>query len=236
MAALVHIIKKEMRELADPKRAEVSKWYFKTGPGEYGESDIFIGLSSPQMRALSKKYRTTGFADILKLLRSRIHEERMLALLIWTLQFPKADLPQQKKIYAAYLKQTRYINNWDLVDLSAPLIIGAYLFDRDKTILHKLAQSKLLWERRIAILATLYFIRKGLFQPTLEIAEILLFDEHDLIHKAVGWMLRETGKRDLNCEEKFLKRHYKNMPRTMLRYAIEKFPEIKRKKYLQGKI
>lgn len=236
MASIVTEIKKEMRLLADPKRAEVSKWYFKTGPGEYGESDIFIGLTSSHMHALSKKHRETNFSDILKLLKSRIHEERMLALLIWTLQFPKADPAQQKKIFTAYLKNTRYINNWDLVDLSAPPLIGSYLFERDKKILPKLAKSKLLWERRIAMLATLFFIRNGVFRPTLEIAEILLQDKEDLIHKAVGWMLREIGKRDMAAEEKFLKRYYKKMPRTMLRYAIEKFPKNKRKKYLEGKI
>ncbi|MBX7151999.1 DNA alkylation repair protein [bacterium] len=236
MTSLLPKIKKEMRVLADPKRAAISKWYFKTGPGEYGESDIFIGLSAPQMRALAKKYRETNFSDIVILLGSPIHEERMLALLIWTLQFSKADSVQQKKIYTAYLKYTRYVNNWDLVDLSAPLIIGAYLLDRDKKILLRLAKSKLLWERRIAILSTLYFVRKGVFQPTMDIAEELLLDEEDLIHKAVGWMLREIGKRDRTVEEKFLKRHYKTMPRTMLRYAIEKFPEVRRKQYLQGKI
>lgn len=236
MSSLATIIKKEMRSLADPKRAEVSKWYFKTGPGEYGESDIFIGLSAPQMRALSKKYRESGFSDVLTLLRSRIHEERMMALLIWTMQFPKADPIRQKKIFTTYLKHRRYVNNWDLVDLSAPILVGSYLFDRDKKRLIRLSKSKRLWDRRIAILSTLLFIRNGVYRPTMDIAEILMYDDEDLIHKAVGWMLREVGKRDRVMSEKFLKQHYKKMPRTMLRYAIERFPPAKRKKYLEGKI
>lgn len=172
----------------------------------------------------------------MKLLKSPIHEERLISLLILVDQYSKGDIKQKNKTYTFYIKNRKGINNWDLVDLSAPKIVGKHLLVKDKSLLFKFASSKNLWERRIAILSTYEFIKNEIYEPTIQIAEILINDRHDLIHKAVGWMLREIGKKDIQAEEKFLRVHYKKMPRTMLRYAIEKFPESKRKKYLQGKI
>jgi len=233
-------LKKEIRSLADPKRAKSNLWFFKTGPGQYGEGDKFLGLDSPAMRRLSKKYKNLSLADTTALLHSKIHEERQIAIFILVLQFEKKGQTPflRKHIYNLYLKNTKYINNWDLVDMSAPQIVGGYLTDnpKKKLILTKLAKSKNLWEKRIAILATAIFIKNLQFTQTLKIADILLYDDHDLIHKAVGWMLREVGNRDRPVEEKFLRPRYKAMPRTMLRYAIEKFPEPLRQAYLKNKI
>ena len=226
-------LKRELQKSRDPKRAEGSKRYFKTGPGEYGEGDIFFGQGVPEQRNLAKKYLNLSLADLAKFLKSPIHEYRQVALFILTYQYPKASKEQRKKIFDFYLKNTKGINNWDLVDSSAPKIVGEYLQDKNRTILYQLVKSKNLWERRISVLATFAFIKNGDFTDALKIAKILLPDAHDLIHKAVGWMLREVGKRDLAPEKKFLDAHASQMPRTMLRYAIEKFPETERKKYLR---
>jgi 3-methyladenine DNA glycosylase AlkD len=229
-------IKVKLQKLANKKRAEQSKRYFKTGPGEYGEGDVFLGIAVPELRKLSKAYRDIPLEATEKLLKSPIHEERLLALLILVLAYTKGDAKTQKQIYTLYLKNTVFINNWDLVDLSAHYIVGSYLWDRSKKPLYRLAKSKSLWERRIAIMATFHFIRQDSFSETLKIADTLMADKEDLIHKAVGWMLREIGKRDLQTEEDFLKPRYRDIPRTMLRYAIEKFPAAKRTCYLKGNI
>lgn len=229
-------VKKDMRAVASKERALVSMRFFKTGKGQYGEGDVFLGLTVPDTRNLLKKYRDISHEDILQLLHSKIHEERMLALLILVDQFAKGDEKSRKKIFDLYLGNTKYINNWDLVDLTADRTIGAYLENRPKNILLKLAKSKSLWERRISILATFHFIKKGQSEWTLKIAEILLDDKEDLMHKAVGWMLREVGKRCSEEEEcAFLDKHVRKMPRTMLRYAIERFSQEKKSHYMKIK-
>jgi 3-methyladenine DNA glycosylase AlkD len=229
-------IQKEIRSLADPKRAKNFAWFFKTGKGEYGEGDKFLGLNTPQTRSISKKYKDLSLPDIQELIKSQYHEERSIAIQILVLKFSRSNDRYAKRIFKFYLAHTKWINNWDLVDISAGYIVGGYLMDKPRKILDKLARSKLLWERRIAVISTLAFIVKGQSEDTLRIAKILLSDKHDLIHKAVGWMLREVGKR---CGEKyltdFLDENIKAMPRTTLRYAIERFPEEKRKKYLHRK-
>ena len=228
-------LRKELALKANPKKAKILQGFFKTGKGEYGEGDIFLGLVVPETRKMAEKYLALNLAELKKLLNSKIHEERLLALFILTAQFNRAEEKGRQKLFKFYLSQTRNINNWDLVDLSADKIVGSHLKNKDKKILYQLAKSRNLWERRIAILATFYFIKQGQAKETLKIAEILLNDKHDLIQKAVGWMLREVGKRcGEKTEEKFLKQHCRKMPRTMLRYAIERFPENKRKKYLQA--
>ncbi len=235
MASLSEL-KKEMNRLANARHAKTALWFFKTGPGEYGEGDRFIGIRGPMLRKLSKKYRDLAMSDVKRLLTSPIHEMRQVGLFILVLQFERGDTATRKKIYNLYLKHTKFINNWDLVDLSAPNIVGMYLLDKPRAILYRLARSQSLWERRIAMLATFAFIRHNDFTDALKIASLLRTDEHDLMHKAVGWMLREIGKRNLASEERWLRTRYQTLPRTMLRYAIEKFPEPKRKKYLAGTI
>jgi len=225
-------LEKELRALKNPQKAALYQRFFKTGKGEYGEDDIFWGITVPQQRQVAKKYTSLAFFELQKILSSKIHEYRLTALIILTAKYKKADEPGKKAIADFYLKNTKNINNWDLVDLSAPNILGDYFFDKDKAILYKLARSKDLWEKRIAMMATFGFIRRGQFTDALKIAELLLKDQHDLIHKAVGWMLREVGNRDQKIEEKFLNQHSHQMPRVMLRYAIEKFPEEKRRFYL----
>ena len=229
-------LRKRIKSLASPDIAKTMQWFFKTGKGEYGEGDVFAGLKVPTQRKIAREFKELSLSDLKELLSSKIHEERLISLLILVDNYEKGDEKEKESIYSFYIKNRKGINNWDLVDLSAPKIVGKYLFDKDKSILFKFASSKNLWERRIAILSTYEFIRNEQYDTTLKIAKTLLEDEHDLIHKAVGWMLREIGKKDLEVEEKFLKKHYNKMPRTMLRYAIEKFPETKRKKYLKGKI
>ncbi len=234
-------LKKEMNSLKDSKKALILQGFFKTKKGEYAEGDTFYGITVPKTRIVAKKYATEiSLEDVEELLHSKIHEERLCALLILIQKVKnKTCLCETKKeIYELYLRNTKYINNWDLVDLSAQHIIGKYLFENreELPILEKMANSNLLWDKRIAVLATFYFIYQKEFSHTLKLAKILLHDEHDLMQKATGWMLREIGKRDLDVEEEFLKENYKSMPRTMLRYAIEKFPEGKRIKYLKGKI
>jgi len=216
----------------DRERAEHSKRFFKTGKGEYGEGDVFYGLSVPKQRKIAKKYENLSLKEIQELLNSKVHEHRLTGLIILVNQFKKGN---QKKIYDLYLSNTHNINNWDLVDVTAHHIVGGYLFDKKKDILYSLSKSKLLWERRISIIATFYFIKKDKFEDTLKISEILVYDKHDLIQKAVGWMLREIGKRNQDIEEGFLKKYYKTMPRTMLRYAIERFSREKRDFYLGRK-
>ncbi len=225
-------IVQELEQLADPKQATLFQGFFKTGKGQYGEGDIFLGIKVPEQRKVAVKYKDVSLTEVQKLLKSKIHEHRLVTLLILVGKFQKADPSERLSIFDLYLKNTRYINNWDLVDLSAPYIVGTYLLDKDRNILYTLAKSTLLWERRIAVLATFTFIRNDDFKDSLKIAEMLLHDDHDLIHKAVGWMLREIGKHDQSTEEKFLKKHYKAMPRTMLRYSIEKFDDKKRKFYM----
>jgi 3-methyladenine DNA glycosylase AlkD len=221
---------------ANKEYAKTMQWFFKTGPGEYGEGDKFVGIKVPVQRKIAEEFNSLSFDDIRQLLKSRIHEERLIGLLILVHKYQKADEKGKELIFKFYIDNRKGINNWDLVDLSAPKIIGEHLLERDKALLYKYAKSKKLWERRIAVLSTLTFINNEKFKPTFNIADILLQDKEDLIHKAVGWMLREVGKKDLVTEERFLKTRYKKMPRTMLRYAIEKFPESKRIKYLKAKI
>ncbi len=290
-------LRKQLKSKSNPKRAKLLQGFFKTGKGEYAEGDVFLGLTSAQIKEVAYRHKDISIRDIEKLLKSKIHEERAAALRILIYQFQsvmrshnikdarqnnammhhsiklwrndaviyhsalndrqKIERDKQERareIFNFYLKNTRYINNWDLVDLSASKIVGEYLNRCETTnscestnrfkstnayestnTLYRLAESKNLWEKRIAIISTFAFIRQNQFEDTLKISKILLNDKHDLIHKAVGWMLREIGKRNLAQEEKFLKKHYKTMPRTMLRYAIEKFPEKKRKMYLLGK-
>jgi len=229
-------IQKRLKKLGNKERAAISQRFFKTGPGEYGEGDVFIGIRVPVLRALVKEYTDISVAQILILLRSHIHEERLLALLLLVDSFSQGDEAARTSIFELYLKHTEFINNWDLVDSSAEHIVGAFLMDKSKAVLYRLAESANLWERRISIMSTFHFIKHHEFSETLKIAKILLFDRQDLIHKATGWMLREIGKRHLPTEERFLKGHYRKMPRTMLRYAIEKFPEQKRQRYLKGQI
>jgi len=252
---MLNLILDDFAKLANKERAIHSQRFFKTGKGEYGEGDLFLGIVVPELRILSKKYSDLTFKDIETLLHSKYHEQRLTALFILILQYKKASVsleskaskhPQvvksssqkdailtQEKIYDFYLANTKYINNWDLIDLSAPNIVGDYLLNKDKVILYKLAKSKDLWEKRISILATFAFIKNNDLDDTIEISKILLNDKHDLIHKAVGWMLRELGKKNEQLLCRFLDKYKTEMPRTMLRYAIEKFPEKKRKYYLK---
>jgi len=232
----VQHIRKRLRGLGRKRHAKVLQKYFKTGPGEYAEGDIFLGIRVPQLRSLSREYGDLRLKDVEKLLQSAIHEERLFALLALVNRFPKAGRLEQSQIYRLYFRNTQYINNWDLVDLSAEHIVGRFLATRAKDPLTCLAESAGLWDRRIAIMSTFHFIKAGNFSESLRIAGLLLHDEEDLVHKAVGWMLREIGKRGILVEEKFLKQHCREMPRTMLRYAIEKFPEAKRRKYLAGTV
>jgi len=235
-SGMVSEIQKELRSMADKDTAIQSQRFFKTGPGQYGEGDIFLGIRVPVLRSLAKKYQDISLSAVSGLLKSAYHEERLFALIVMVNQFKKGAPEKQAAIYRHYLTHTSAINNWDLVDLSAPYIPGAYLFEKDRQPLYDLAVSGNLWERRIAIVSTACFIRHQDFSDTMRLAVMLLNDREDLIHKAVGWMLREVGKRDQDALEQFLKVRYQTMPRTMLRYAIEKFEEEKRKKYLKGTI
>jgi len=235
-APSVAVLRRELRHRAKPGRAEVCRRFFKTGPGEYGEGDVFIGVTVPELRKVARLGRDLSPGDAGKLLHSEVHEERQLALFILVTRFGRTDEAERKLIYRLYLDSTEFINNWDLVDCSAEHVVGAYLLPRSRRPLHRLARSKDLWERRIAIMATFHFIKRGEFDETLALADTLFADPEDLIHKAVGWMLREVGNRDRETEERFLKDRYKAMPRTMLRYAIEKFPELRRQAYLKGRV
>jgi len=229
-------IQNELRRLSNKEIAEHSQRFFKTGKGQYGEGDIFLGIRVPVLRKTAKKYQEISIDECARLLKSKFHEHRLLALLMLVAIFKKANSKDRKAIYTLYLDNTIFINNWDLVDSSAEHIIGAYLRGIDKKPIYRLAKSDILWERRISIMSTFHFIKYNEFVDALRISKILLHDKEDLIHKAVGWMLREIGKRDIGAEEEFLKKHYKQMPRTMLRYSIEIFPESKRQRYLKGQV
>ena len=231
-------IKRDLLAYASPERATVSRRFFKTGPGEYGEGDKFIGVRVPDQRKVASTHREAPLKDVLALLRSPIHEHRLTALIMLVQKFKKGDAKEQKEIFDLYLKNTAYINNWDLVDTSAPDIVGGYLLDKNRSRLTKLVVSKDLWKRRIAVLATFQFIKNDQFADALKMARTLLQDKEDLIHKATGWMLREIGKRDIKALEHFLFQHYnyKKMPRTMLRYSIEKLPRTRQQAYLKGTV
>jgi 3-methyladenine DNA glycosylase AlkD len=225
-----------LRRHAVPANVPILQRFFKTGPGEYGEGDQFIGVKVPGIRAVCRDCRDASLNEVRALLRSRVHEDRALALFILVDRFSRGGEEDRKHIYEFYCAHTAFINNWDLVDASAGQIVGGWLRGRSKAPLTRLARSKSIWERRIAIIATFDGIRSGEFDETFRIADLLMDDEHDLIHKAVGWLLREVGKRDRAAERRFLARRYKRMPRTMLRYAIERFPEKERQGYLRGAI
>jgi 3-methyladenine DNA glycosylase AlkD len=226
-------VRARLRDLADPEAARFAQRFFRTGPGEYGEGDVFIGIRVPVLRVVAREHRTLPLAEVRRLLRSRVHEDRFVALAILVEQYRRGDARQRERIHRLYLHHTDRVNNWDLVDVSAHKLVGAHLADRgDRALLDRLARSDALWERRIAMIATLHFIRDGESRDALRIARTLLHDEHDLIHKAVGWMLREVGKRDQRVEEEFLSRHHREMPRTMLRYAIERLSPALRQKYM----
>lgn len=233
--AKIELIKKEFQQKANLEKAKILQRFFKTRKGQYGEGDIFLGITVPEVRKISQKYSYLNLNEIKILLHSKFHEERLGALFILVYKFEKGSEIEKKKIVDFYLKNLKWVNNWDLVDLSAYKILGSYLFKKDKKILYDLASSENLWKKRIAIIATFYFIKNNSFQDTLKISKILLNDQHDLIHKAIGWMLREVGKRDLKIEEDFIKKNYHKMHRTTLRYAIEKFSLNKRKYYLNFK-
>jgi 3-methyladenine DNA glycosylase AlkD len=223
-----------LRRLARPESVPILRRFFKTARGESGQGDMFIGVGLPQLRMLCRECRGLEHTQEVRLLRSHVHEERLLALLLLVDAFKQGSTAERRHIYKLYLANTRFINNWDLVDSSAHHIVGAWLQNRNRARLRRLARSPSVWERRIAIIATLHFIRAGEFDETFLIADELLGDRHDMIHKAAGWMLREVGNRDGAAERPFLKDRYARMPRTMLRYAIEKFPERERHRYLSG--
>lgn len=226
------LIISDLKTQAKKEKAKIMSGFFKTKKGQYGEGDIFLGITVPDQRKVAKKYKESSFDDVKKLLENKIHEYRLTGLLILVEKFKDADESKRKKIIDLYLGNIKHVNNWDLVDLSADKILGAYLLDKNKSILKKMAISKSLWERRIAIVSTFAFIKQNKFDDTIKISEILLNDKEDLIHKAVGWMLREVGKRDKGAEISFLKKHYKIMPRTMLRYSIERFSESEKKFFM----
>lgn len=229
-------VQTSIRELANSEIAEHSQRFFKTGVGEYGEGDHFLGIKVPVIRKEVKKFKKEEIKVIIKLLSSKYHEERLFSLIWLVEKYKKGNEEIQESIYEAYIQNLNFVNNWDLVDSSAHLIVGPHLETKDKSILYKFAVSKNLWERRISIMSTFHYIKKGEFVDALKISEILLGDSEDLIHKSVGWMLREIGNRDKDSELLFLKKFYKDMPRTMLRYAIEKFEKPERDKYLKGLI
>jgi 3-methyladenine DNA glycosylase AlkD len=233
----VRAIRGRLRALASPQIADASRRFFKTGPGEYGHGDRFLGIRVPTLRKIARELRGAPIAVALALLRSQLHEERLLALLMLVSRYAHGTPVERQRIYGQYVKHVRkHVNNWDLVDSSAPYIVGAHLEQRDRAKLFELARSSSLWERRVAIIATFWFIRRGSFDDTIAIAKLLLDDREDLIHKATGWMLREVGNRDRAVAERFLRRHCLRMPRTMLRYAIEKLPLRTRRAYLDGTV
>ncbi len=227
-------VKRDLKKLSSPEKSKKAKRYFKTGKGQYGEGDVFLGINAHDLRSVINKYELP-LNSIKELLKSKIHEHRLAGLLILVKKYGKASEKEKKEIFNFYIKNAEKINNWDLVDCSASYIAGDYLLNKDKKILYNLANSKNLWKKRISIISTHTFIKNNEFKDTLKISKILLKDNHDLIHKAVGWMLREVGKKDMKKLEGFLQKHYKDIPRTTLRYSIEKFPERKQKKYLKGR-
>lgn len=229
-------LKNELAKYIDSEKANFLPNFFKAFPGGYGEGDKFIGITVPNQRKVAKKFQNLSLEEIQSLLDEDVHEYRLTALFILIHKFEKSNETGKEEIVNFYLKNAHRVNNWDLVDSSAYKILGPYLVDKDKSILYELAKSGHLWKQRIAIITTYYFIKKQIYRDALAISKILLHHDHDLIHKAVGWMLREIGNRDKEVEVEFLKQHYKEMPRTMLRYAIEKFEKVERQKYLRGEI
>jgi 3-methyladenine DNA glycosylase AlkD len=227
-------VSKALAAVADPDSIAAKQRFFRTGPGEYGEGDRFLGVSVPDQRRIARSCKTLPLDEVRTLLTTGAHEERLTALFILVLKFAKADVALRGEIVDLYLAHTAFVNNWDLVDSSAFQLLGEWLVDRDRSILDRLAASESLWERRIAIIATFAFIRRDDPEWTLRIADRLIDDRHDLIHKAVGWMLREVGNRDRDVEVAWLVRHQRTMPRTMLRYAIEKFTPQERRAFLDG--
>jgi 3-methyladenine DNA glycosylase AlkD len=228
-------VKQKLSKLKNPIKAKILAGFFKTGKGQYGEGDIFWGINVPEQRIIAKDFANNkSFNESInilqELLEEPIHECRLTSLLILTYLYAKTD--EKKNIFNFYIKNIKYINNWDLVDVTCPRIVGAYLFDKDRSLLYKLVKSKKLWEKRIAIISTLYFIKQGDLSDSLKIAEILLDDKHDLINKAVGWMLREVGKVDEVALHNFLKKHHSKMSRVTLRYSIERLPEDYRRHYM----
>jgi 3-methyladenine DNA glycosylase AlkD len=236
MNAPARAIVQQLIDGGSPEYAAFAQRYFKTGPGQYGEGDRFLGIRAPVMRKLAKQHEHLSLPGCRALLRSPWHEARLLGLLILARKSERGDDDTRSAAYRVYLDNRARVNNWDLVDVSAPRVVGSHLEHRDRSVLRELALSESLWDRRIAILATLHFIRLGEFEDTFRVADLLLDDPEDLIQKAVGWMLREVGNRDRAAEERFLKTRYARMPRTMLRYAIEKFPETRRQQYLRGQV
>jgi 3-methyladenine DNA glycosylase AlkD len=226
-------IRADVQAAADPVKGAFFPRFFKTCKGQYGEGDIFLGVTVPALRLIAKKHQDASMADIRTLLKDPVHEYRLLALFLLNARFRKGNELEKKAVVDLYLENLDCVNNWDLVDASAPYILGPWLFGKDSTLLDELASSGHLWRQRIAIVSTLFFIRQGKLEDTLRIAETLLHHPHDLIHKAVGWMLREAGKKDQAALERFLRAHGKTMPRTMLRYAIERFPDELRREYMR---
>lgn len=231
---ILNSLRKDLKQLSNKKKAAVLSRFFKTGEGEYGYGDVFLGITVPQSRAAAIKHKDMEFLDVTELLKSKIHEERLIALLILVHKFETQPM-EQRRIYEFYIKNTKFVNNWDLVDLSSHKIVGGYLIDKPKDILFKLAASKNIWEKRIAMVSTYNFISNKDYKDALKIAEILVEDTDDLIQKAVGWMLKEVGNRNKDVEIKFLNKHYKKMGRTALRAALEKFPKTVAQKYLGAK-
>jgi len=229
-------IKAAVKKNSDKNRAQLLQRFFKTGKGEYAEGDIFAGIKVPVLRKIAKQYSDVDLSGLKELIKSPIHEERFIALIILTYKYNKATEEEKEKIFRFYMANLKYVNNWDLVDVTCPRIVGRHLFGRGEELLVELAKTNNLWKKRISIISTMHFIDNGNFDTALRISEILLHDNHDLIHKAVGWMLREIGKRNFHTELGFLEKHYKKMPRTMLRYSIEKFPESLRQQFLKGEI
>jgi 3-methyladenine DNA glycosylase AlkD len=237
MSTQTEQILSRLKALGDSDIAAHSQRFFKTVKGQYGEGDVFLGIRVPVVRKCVREYRSIPLEDTLEILKSPFHEARLLALLIMVAKFSSSKAAVEKKsIYQAYLSHTNFINNWDLIDASAEHIVGAHLFDKSRKPIYRLVDSKDLWKRRIGVMSTFHFVKRNDFVDTLAVAELLLGDREDLIHKAVGWMVREVGKRDPQVHKEFLNRHYLKMPRTMLRYAIEKLPETQRKAYLRGTI
>lgn len=227
---------KDLRKFSSKEKAQILQRFFKTGPGQYGEGDVFIGVKVPEIRQVCREHRDIKLPEVKKLVQSEIHEDRVLGLLILVDQFNRADEKKQKQIFDFYIKNRKHINNWDLVDLTAPNIVGIWLYENDQSApLYQWVKSKKLWERRIAVLATFTFLRRGRYQETLDLCQMLLNDPEDLMHKASGWMLREMGKRDLKPLLQFLNQYAHVMPRTMLRYSIEKLSPKLKKKYMTQK-
>lgn len=234
-AACYKDVQRELKKLSSPAKAKSSAWFYKTDKGQYGHGDRFIGVTVPEQHKVARQFQDLPLNDILALLKSPVHEHRLTALFLLVALYGRSELKKKQVIVKAYLANRKFVNNWDLVDSSAPQILGNWLLKHPRSILYTLACSKNLWDKRIAIVATQAFIHNGEFHDTLKISELLLKDTHDLIHKATGWMLREVGNKNKKTLIQFLQKHSKHMPRTMLRYAIEKFPQTERQQYLQKK-